>query len=395
MKFMIINDKLESGGAEIYAHNLKSILERNGNDVEFIFFDYGKAKREKFIDKTEFIYFSIENVYCKINKFFVNREIYKRLREQITNFSPDYIIVNNIQMCPMTVLKAIKDEKSIQVVHDYYMLCCKRDCIYFKNKHICSGYKNEKCLKNCGKNIGLFKTILKKLQLYYLEMKLKKSINLFISPSEKLADYLKKYKYNCESINNPIDLRLFKGCEIQKDKRIYLYLGVINEIKGIYEFLDVFNEFAKKSNSILYIVGKPETEEDEIKIQKYKKDGFIENLGYMPNIEVVNILKSSYCIVVPSLWMENYPTTVLEGMASKTLIIASERGGIPEMLDNNRGITFDILNKDSIAEALRKSYEMTDDLYDEIVLKSYDYVISNNSFETYYKRFINLLKVLN
>ena len=97
-------------------------------------------------------------------------------------------------------------------------------------------------------------------------------------------------------------------------------------------------------------------------------------------------------MVVPSIWMENYPTTVLEGMLSKNLILGSNRGGIPDMLANSRGIIFDIEKSESVIETLDRICNMDNKEYSDIVVDAYNYTKKNNSYDTYYKRIIEVMK---
>ena len=55
-------------------------------------------------------------------------------------------------------------------------------------------------------------------------------------------------------------------------------------------------------------------------------------MPFLPRALVSEILTSADIVVVPSRWPDPCPLTVLEGMASGAAVIASEIGGIPEIL---------------------------------------------------------------
>ena len=91
-----------------------------------------------------------------------------------------------------------------------------------------------------------------------------------------------------------------------------------------------------------------------------------ENINYIGQIahkEVANLMRKVYALVVPSLWMENYPTVVLEAFSNDLIVIGSKRGGIIELLSDNRGILFDPLLKSEITEALDKLQTLPPDKY--------------------------------
>ncbi|MHA7985506.1 glycosyltransferase family 4 protein [Rathayibacter sp. CAU 1779] len=51
---------------------------------------------------------------------------------------------------------------------------------------------------------------------------------------------------------------------------------------------------------------------------------------FSPRRETAGILRGADVVVIPSRWLDPFPLTVLEGMASGTAVIASNIGGIPE-----------------------------------------------------------------
>ena len=50
--------------------------------------------------------------------------------------------------------------------------------------------------------------------------------------------------------------------------------------------------------------------------------------------KVKKIMQSSSILVVPSIWDDPFPLTALEGLSSGQAVIASDRGGLKEMLKN-------------------------------------------------------------
>ncbi len=79
-------------------------------------------------------------------------------------------------------------------------------------------------------------------------------------------------------------------------------------------------------------------------------------------------------------------------MLYKCLVLGSNRGGIPEIIGEDRGFIFDVTKKDNIRQVIEKSCNLTEEEYCNIISNAYNYVISNNSYERYYE---NLMKVFN
>lgn len=382
MKILIINDNLVLGGAEQYALNLKDILEKNvNNEIYLMIFDTNYKQSINKVNNTKNIINMVNKNYIgKINKLIFNPILYLKIKKQLDIIKPDKIILNNIFYSPITQMKALKGYEVYQVVHDYSIVCPKSTCIKY-NYQICNGYKESNCTIECTYHNSKLSIFLKLQLTKYMEKIRKVIVKKLISPSECLNKYLNKYNYNSECINNPIKISDCNS-ENEKDRNRYIYVGALNENKGIFKFLDIFERFCKDKETYIEIYGKATEPKYEILANKYNNRK-IKFMGTIPNSQIIEKISKSNYMVVPSLWMENYPTTVLEGMMSHTIIIGSNRGGVGELLNENRGITFDILNDEDILEKLEKSYLISIDEYKRIEKNAFEFVTSNNSFEKY------------
>lgn len=77
--------------------------------------------------------------------------------------------------------------------------------------------------------------------------------------------------------------------------------------------------------------------------------------GFIENKAVNNFIVQSDFVIVPSLCAENAPTVIYESFACGVPVIASNVGGIPELVKNGyNGYIFEAGNEDSLAMALKK-----------------------------------------
>jgi len=75
----------------------------------------------------------------------------------------------------------------------------------------------------------------------------------------------------------------------------------------------------------------------------------IQLLGFKVGEDLRNEIKKSMFVVVPSIWYENYPFTVVEGFALGKPVVGSRIGGIPEMIkDDESGLTFEAGNAEDL-----------------------------------------------
>jgi glycosyltransferase involved in cell wall biosynthesis len=67
---------------------------------------------------------------------------------------------------------------------------------------------------------------------------------------------------------------------------------------------------------------------DRERIQNVSFDGFTTGDA------LTRIVNGARIIILPSIWYENYPLSILEAKASGSLAIGSDIGGIPELLES-------------------------------------------------------------
>ncbi len=121
-----------------------------------------------------------------------------------------------------------------------------------------------------------------------------------------------------------------------------LYVGVLTESKGVAILLRAFAELFKQfPRASLYIVGDgPLRDYLEQMAGKLKIQSNVIFTGHIPTMTVYKYYKSVDISVLPS-YIENFSITLLESMASKVPIIASDAEGNLEVISDRRnGVTF-------------------------------------------------------
>lgn len=132
------------------------------------------------------------------------------------------------------------------------------------------------------------------------------------------------------------------------------YLGRLDVSKGVDILLEAFIKIAEQlPNALLELVGKGDLK--EALEDKVKMLGLEQRVIFHPPItdykKVFDFMCGAYCIVVPSR-MDNFPTVVLECLATATPVIAAKTGGIPEMIDDEEnGLLFE---RESVADLTAK-----------------------------------------
>ncbi|MFA5318192.1 MAG: glycosyltransferase, partial [Patescibacteria group bacterium] len=171
-----------------------------------------------------------------------------------------------------------------------------------------------------------------------INKKLFASVDVVISPSEWLINEHVKRGFFKDSkkvvMRNPIKTSPSPSLVRRGDddgKFIFLYVGQVEKHKGIDVLL---RSSAKlKEQNVLWIVGDGgESQKSKVKSQKLGLDN-IKFLGQKSSIEIEELMQKADCLVVPSLCYENQPTVIIEAKQNNLPVIASDIGGIPELLE--------------------------------------------------------------
>ena len=86
-------------------------------------------------------------------------------------------------------------------------------------------------------------------------------------------------------------------------------------------------------------------------------------LGYRTGNELKNLILNSSAVVMPSLWHENMPFSLIETLALKRPVIISRVGGMPELIKEGfNGLTFKSGNIPELAQKIDLLSKMNFDL---------------------------------
>jgi glycosyltransferase involved in cell wall biosynthesis len=89
--------------------------------------------------------------------------------------------------------------------------------------------------------------------------------------------------------------------------------------------------------------------------QAARNDSRIRWLGHRPTTEVQRIVGNAACTIVPSLWYEGQPRTIIEAFARGTPVIASRLGSMQELVEEGlNGFLFEPGNADDLAVVIRR-----------------------------------------
>lgn len=231
-----------------------------------------------------------------------------------------------------------------------------------------------------------------------IEAKVLKRLNHFntqlvcvsLSVEENIKNILgKETKNNIITIRHAIKLPPGLTSEFNADNIVRIgIVGSIIRLKSIDKVIIAFNRIiSKNKNIILKIYGTIRPAEPDSLLYKLELDNLINNLGIKENICFCGFEKSKEkiysgvdIIVNYSLIAEAFSFTVLEAMAFKKIIIASDTGGPKEIItDKYDGFLIPINNDEKLFEVL--NYCIQNNFTKEMA------EIRNNAYKTVENKF--------
>lgn len=133
-----------------------------------------------------------------------------------------------------------------------------------------------------------------------------------------------------------------------------LFLGRLCKEKGVGELLQIMPEIKKKyPETMLYLGGIWEDESLRAEAWKYKE--YVSWLGWITGEEKRKYLELCDVFVLPS-YFEGQSVSLLEAMAFSCAVVASETGGIPQMIvRDHTGILVNPKDSDSLKNGLERA----------------------------------------
>ena len=166
--------------------------------------------------------------------------------------------------------------------------------------------------------------------------------------SKEAFDYYTNLGYNVFQVPNAIDI---SSLETNVDKRYskqVIFAGRLSHEKGIDSLISISQKLTDDIHLIILGAG-PEEEKIKDLVKNHKNIHFF---GYQNKNQTISLIRGSDILIHPSLH-EGISSTILESMACKTAIIASDVGGNRELIENNQnGIIIESHNIDSFVEQI-------------------------------------------
>ncbi|MBN1164656.1 MAG: glycosyltransferase family 4 protein [Candidatus Krumholzibacteriota bacterium] len=331
------------GGDSTCMFNLTRLLEEKGHQVVHFAMRHPRNLPAEHSD-----YFSSEIDFPRLLEDFsplsalrvvaksvYNREARRKISRLADAAAPDIAHFHNIHGHLTTSIIEPLRRRGIPVVwtlHDYRLVC--PNSTFLCGREICERCLPRKyyhaLLHRCKKGSAAASLMAMMTSYYDRITRVPSRVSRFITPSDFLRRKLIEGKISRDKISwipNFVDVESFRAGE---EEDYFLFFGRLSFEKGIDTLI---RAVAGVAGAKLKIVGEGPGS-DDLKGLAAELKAPVEFMGYKSGKELRALLEEARFIVVPSIWYENLPFSVMEAMAAGKPVVAADIGGIPEMVED-------------------------------------------------------------
>lgn len=314
MRIAIVHNfysKNSPSGEDLVVLNELSLLQKYGHEVKLIavYNDNLKRKASKLMTALNLTGFSDRRI--------------RKLENEIKLFNPDIIHIHNLLPgIGFNFLPYLNNYPVVQTLHNYKMYCTNG--MLFRNGKICTlctqrdvQAKNHfnNCYHNKIINYPVSKNIELNLKFGYAEQ----HIDKYIALTQWQRNFYINQGIAAEKIVIKENFYPYKFSESDRkygSASKFLFVGRLSEEKGIIELVRNFcSNISSDSGITLTVVGGGPLHAELNKLS-LKYPNFIFK-GRLSRENVVHLIKSHDCLMVPSQWYEGFPLVITEAIANK------------------------------------------------------------------------------
>lgn len=370
------------GGEDTVFHNEVNMLEKNGHKVT----KYTRHNDEIKGGVLSKLKLGIDTIF--------SLKTYKEVKKLIDENDIDVVHVHNtLPLISPSIYYAARSKKVpvVQTIHNFRLLC--PGATFTRNSEIC-----EECIsKGLGQSLKhkCYRGSLAQTFIMYIMLKFHRIIGTYDKINYiTLTEFNKKKLLNLVKDESNIYVKPNFVDKREQSERIledyFVYIGRLDEIKGINFLVEAWKDIDENIN--LYVIG---TGPEEEKIRAYIEEKNLKNiklLGFMQRDKAFEVMKKSKGIIVPSICIESFGMSVVEGFSLGIPVIGSRLGSIEYIIENEKnGLLFESNNKKNIKHVVECIF-YNKSLNQKLGNSAYQTFINHYTDEVNYKKLQNIYK---
>ncbi len=354
-------------GVENYTYSMALQLRKKNYEVAFLY-PGNVSPQESSLSHEIYEGFDVYRISVSNNIPLMNEIQDKQIGKVFSEFlaSRDFDIVHfhHFMGFPLSLAEIVKEQnrKLFITLHDYWLTCPRVHLYVEETNSVCNKKPSPltcaKCILNGNSSSDEFSflfTFLKKRQERLV--RIFNSADLITAPSEFVKRKFSHVGTYRDIRVMPLGLTFPKSdssVERKKENIIFGYIGSIAPVKNVGMLVEAF---AESKGGKLKIFGNGAKSEINSISEKIKSNDKIEYKGAYHPDDLPKVLAEIDVVIVPS-FIETFSFTVREALLANKFVIASNVGGIPEVINREQnGILFTPYEKKSLTEAINSAVE--------------------------------------
>lgn len=372
LKVLIVHNYYQiPGGEDTVVANEKKLLEDHGHEVFLYTRDNTEIKTMGLFQKLLLPFTSIYNLKTT-----------KDITSIIKKHEIDIVHVHNTLslISPSVYYAAIRCAVPVvQTIHNFRMLC--PGATFYRDGHIC-----EDCVKKglgcaiehaCYRNSKIQTLVCVISSLFHRSTGIYKKIKYITLTDFNKAKLLQLKQIKPEQVY--VKPNFVEGKEIGGERSGFIFAGRLDELKGIKVLIEAWKYLGTNAPH-LTICGTGPLEEWCIEQTKGLN---VEMKGFVPNKEVKRLIAHSQALILPTLWYEGFPMSIVEAYSVGTPVICSELGNVGAAVEDNiTGWKFTVNDFKELAKKVMEWKDISDSVF-AVYKEEY-------SSEANYKRLIEI-----
>lgn len=379
MKILLANYRyFISGGPERYLFNLQTQLEKRKHEIIPFSVDYSPNHSSPYskyfvspIGDSEQIYYDQHGLspvtFLKtISRLFYSSEVEKAVSRIVEATTPDIAyVLHYLRKLSPSLLVALK-KKGLPVIvrlSDYMMLCPQAH--FLRNDASCTLCMPDKLFPSlrykCVKGSQVASLLNLLATWYHRNKHFFDLIDTFVCTNQFMYNMMVEAGYSekrLTCIPTFTDLDHFQPDKSGGKSNYFIYVGRLTPIKGVHVLLEAMGQLSKKrlQGTQLKIVGTGDRAylnqcKNTVTALGLEQD--VEFLGEVSTDDLPPLLNKALFSVVPSLWFENLPNSILESYSCGTPVLASNIGSLTDCVGNAKtGFLFESGNAEDLADKI-------------------------------------------
>jgi len=353
-------------GVSTYTFNLAELLRSHGHDVAFFAMQDERnlpdPNADLFVSPIDFAELnrarSIATGVRVMKRSIYSWEARAKFGRLLQRVRPDVVHIQSLHGHITPSILAEARRRRIRVVwtlHDYKLVCPNTHLLIDATQATCEscsgGAFYQAALRRCKKGSVLASLVAMAEAYAHRWLRIQSQVDHFIAPSAFLRHkVVEMSSLEAERISH---LPYFLPEDAFRPSRgpgeYLLFLGRVTAIKGVRALVAAMRAVPAAR---LKIVGRVEESLREWLGGELPPN--VEYLGPRFGQELIGLIDGARTVVVPSVWYENQPFSILESFAARCPVIASDLGGMTELVpQRERGLLVPPGDVGALAQAIR------------------------------------------